>query len=645
MLQFFRSAFSSKIGLAITLGFVALIAVAFALSDVTGSGNFGGVAGGDRVATIGDDRIDTSQLSKAATGALESLKEENPTLSMKAFLAQGGLDRVLEQMIDRAAVAEFGRRHGLVASERLIDSEIAKVPAFMGPDGKFSDTAFRQLLQQRGLSEAMVREDLMQGLVAKQVLLPAQFGNTVPRELTLRYAALLRESRSGAIGVLPAAAFVPKTAPSDANLAAWYAKNRDKFIRPERRVIRYASFGDSALKPLPAPTEAELTALYNANKALYSAQESRAFTQLIVPTEAAAKAILAEVAKGVTLEAAASAKGLSTAKLEKLTRQALASQASQAVADASFAAAPGALAAPARSGLGWHIMRVDSVEKRMARSLDQVRGELTTLWVTGKRRAALSDLSARLEEEFDDGGSLADAAKELGLTLEQTPTITADGQVYGKPGPGAPPILARVLQTAFSMEKENEPQLAEVEPGKTFLIYDVSNIEQSAPAPISEIKQDVAAAYMLDKGSLAAKAASARVIAEVNKGKTLAAAMASLGVPLPPAQPINMSREELTRAGPRVPPPLMLLFSMAKGTVKTLPAPGDQGWFVVSLASITPGKVAADDPVLAAAQRELGSVAGQEYAEQMRRAIRAEVGVEKNETAIKAVRTQLGGGN
>jgi peptidyl-prolyl cis-trans isomerase D len=201
MLQFFRNFFNSKVGVGLTLGLLGLIALAFASADVSNSGGFGGVAGGDRAATVGKARVNTAQLAQAATAALENLKQENPRLSMKAFLASGGLERVLNDIVDRTALAEFGREHSIVASDRLIDSEIAKIPAFRGPDGKFSDSAYRQALQQRGLSDKLVRADLGQGLVARQLLVPAAFGAVAPRELATRYAALLREHRNGAIGI------------------------------------------------------------------------------------------------------------------------------------------------------------------------------------------------------------------------------------------------------------------------------------------------------------------------------------------------------------------------------------------------------------------------------------------------------------
>lgn len=646
MLQFFRSTFTSKVGAAIVLAFLVVIAIAFASADVANVGSFGGVAGGDRVATVGDDRISTSALSQGATAAVERLKERNPRLSMQSFLAQGGLDTVLDEMINRNALAVFGRKHGVVAGDRLVDSEIAQMPAFKGPDGKFNEDAFRAAIQQRGVSEALVRDDLAQGLIAKQLLVPAAFAAIAPRELAKRYTALLKDRRIGSLAVLPSELFAPPKEPTDQELAAYYAKSRNKFIRPERRVIRYASFGDDALKTVPAPTDAEIAARYNANKALYAAQETRRVTQLIVPTEAAAKAIVAEVAGGKTLEAAATAKGLAAADLGAVSKQALAGQASQPVADAVYAASKGAIAAPARSGLGWHVMRVDSIDVRAARTIDQVKGEIAAQLTALKRRVALTDMLSRIEESFDQGGNLADAAKRLGVEIQETKPLTADGRVYQDAAELAPPVLAKVLQTAFSMEQENEPQIAEVEPGKTFVIFDVTDIAPSAPAPLKEIRSDVVASYMLDKGFAAAQAAAKKVQAGVGKGGDLGKALSALGRPLPPVESVDVDRAELTRmgqAGQQVPPPLALFFSMAEGTVKLLPAPQERGWFIVHLKDIQTTPVADNDPLVAATARELGNLAGDEYAAALRNAITAEVGVERNAAAVKAVRQQLSG--
>jgi peptidyl-prolyl cis-trans isomerase D len=644
MIQLLRRLISSRLGVAFALAFLVLIALAFAAGDISNYQANGG-GGGDSVASVGDEPISAAQLSQAATAALEDAKQREPRMSMKALISAGGLEQVLDQMLDRTALGEFGKNHGIVASDPLIDSEITKLAAFRGPDGQFSETAFRQALQQRGLSEKVVREDLGRGLVARQLMVPAETGAMIPRELALRYASLLREHRSGAIGLLPSASFAPQGPPSQADLQAYYAKNRDKFIRPERRVIRYATFGDTALKNVPAPTEAEIAARYGANKAQYAALETRRVTQLIVPTEAAAKAIADEVRGGKRLEQAAAEKGLSTGALMPLGRDALAGQASQAVAAAVFAAPIGAIAAPARSALGWHVMRVDGIERRAERTLDQARGELTTQLVEAKRRAALNDLSARMEEEFDGGGNLTEAAKELGLTLQSTPPVTADGQVYGQPGVTAPPLLARVISSAFAMERENQPQLAEVEAGKTFVIYDVAAITPSAPAPFADIRNELVMGLALERGSTAAKLVADKLVAQARKGADLGTLFTGLGRPVPPVDRVDMGRDQLAVYRDKVPPPLMLLFSMAKGTVKLLPAPNNRGWYIVALKEIVPGKADPKDPMLASALKELGQLAGREYTEQLTRAIRTEVGVKRDEPAIRALRTQLSGGS
>ena len=195
------------------------------------------------------------------------------------------------------------------------------------------------------------------------------------------------------------------------------------------------------------------------------------------------------------------------------------------------------------------------------------------------------------------------------------------------------------------MESENKPQIAEVEAGKTFLIYDVTHITAAAPAPLAEVQTDVATAIRLSQGEAKARIAAQKVLAEVRKGMPLAQALAGLGVKLPAISPVQMTRQQLASMQGQQPPALGLLFAMAPGTVKLIAAPRNSGWMVVRLDAITPGATPAGDPLIAAITPEMGKLLGREYTEALRRAIRGEVGVTRNETAIKAVAAQLAGGN
>lgn len=643
MLGFFRSFLKSKVGVFIALGFLILIALAFASADITGSG-FGGVAGGDRAASVGKSRIGTGELGKAITSSFESERQRTPTLTMKQFLTGGGLDEVLSGMIDRLAMTEWAKKHGMAASDRLIDSEIVKIGAFQGPDGKFSETAYKQLLAQRGLTDAQVRQDIAQGLMARQLLLPAGYGAVMPREAVTRYAALLKEQRVGAIVTIPSLAFAPAQAPDANTVKAFYAANGTRYLQPERRVVRYAIVDEATLKNVPAPTDAEIAERYKLNSAVFAPTETRSVTQVIVPTEAAAKALAAEVAKGGNLDAAAKAKGLAASKLDKLTRESLSGQTSKAVSDAVFAAAQGAVPAPTRSSIGWHVVKVDAINRNPGKTLDQAKGEIVAALTLEKRRAALTDVSAEVEQEVDGGTGLADIAKKLGITVTSTAALTSDGSVFGKQGEKVAADIAPIVQAAFSMEREGEAQIAELQSGTRFAVFDVGQITAAAPAPLDQIKDVVARDWAIAQGAEKAKAATDKILAALNKGTPLAEAIKLAGAPLPAPQPVNMNRMQMTSMQQNVPPPLALLFAMAEGTNKRLEGPNRAGWYVVTLKDIVPGEVKADDPLLTGASRELGVVTGNEYAEQLRNAIRNDVGVKRNDAALKALRTQLTGG-
>lgn len=644
MLQFFRTFFKSKLGVPITLAFLALIAFAFASSDLAGTATFGGVAGGDRVAVVGDQKIDSADLVQSAGMALDQMRQSNPNMSMDAFIAQGGLDDVLDTMIDRAAIAEFARRQGLRAGENLVNSEILAIPQFRGANGEFDAAVFRRLLSAQGISEAAFRADLAQGLLAQQLLVPVAIGGKAPDNLVAHYAALLKERREGAIAVLPAQAFAPTGDPSQSALETYYTENSSDFVRPERRVIRYAVFGADTIGDQAEPTAEEIRARYEENAAQYAANEERRITQLIVPTEEAANAIRERVSAGGSLEAAASEAGFDTTTLGPISQEDLAAQSSAEIARAVFAAERGEIAAPARSGLGWHIVRVDEIETTAARSLEQVRDEIAQTLAAEKRRTALTDLAASIEDQLADGVSLSDIASDLGVEPQTTRPLLASGAVYGAPNEVAPEVLAPAVETAFQMS-EGKPQIAEVERGQTFLIFEANEIIPSAAAPLAEIRDDVVAAWRQAEGAEAARAAADRVLERVKGGATLAAAIAEEEADLPGVEQIDLTREQLAALQGRFPAPIALLFSMAEGTTKKLEAPGSNGWFVVDLDQIETGEVSRDDPLFAQASADLGVAMGREYADQFRVALRKALEVERNAAAIEAVRKQLVGQN
>ena len=112
------------------------------------------------------------------------------------------------------------------------------------------------------------------------------FGATVPDKLAYRYAQLFKERREGLDRVVPRGDIRPeRRADAKALARLLRCKNRDAFVRPERRTIRYATFDAAAMGDRAEPTDEEIAARYERDAEQYAAAETRDVTQLIVPTK------------------------------------------------------------------------------------------------------------------------------------------------------------------------------------------------------------------------------------------------------------------------------------------------------------------------------------------------------------------------
>ena len=640
MISSIRSLINSKFGAIFALAFIGLIAIAFALGDVSGSGNFGALSGGN-VARVGNKNITLSELNDSLENQLRAERQNNPTLDMTQFVDGGGLDSTLAQLINRYAITVFGEKYGVAVSKRLVDSEIRKIPGAMGLDGKFSADAFRAFAQQIGVSEKAIRDDLTQNLFAQQILPAAASGPAAPDGMALPYASLMLEQRTGQIASIPATAFLPTRPPSEAVLAKFYNDNAARFTIPEKRAVSYAIFGRDIIAQRAKPSEADIAAYYKANAAQFAASQTRNISQVIVPTEAAAKSVVAQVAAGKSLSAVANELGLSVTTTASVTKDRLTSSTTAAVANAVFAAAQGSVATPARGKLGWTVIRVDAINNVAAKSLAAARADIEKELLKTRSEEMLTEMTAEIEDAFADGATISDVAKQNGLAVNTSPKLLATGQDISNPAYKPIPEMAAMLPAAFQMETNGEAQLIELVPGEKFAMIAVSDFEEAAPPPLNGVRSIVQQQWALSEGAKGARAAADALRKAADAGQSLQTALAAAGIKGAQVERLSGTRADISREGQPVPPPLSMMFAMKKGTAKILAAGGDRGWYVVHLNDIIKGDARGNVPMLMARKQELTGILQQEYAAQMIVSAAKTAGVEKNEGGIEELRTRL----
>lgn len=642
MLAFFRSAVSSIWGKAI----FGLILIAFVVTLYEGRSPLGGIniLGGSSLAQVGSVSIGESDVRRRANNQLEAARQQNPGLDIAQFVAAGGVDSTLRQMIDARVLTEFGRQNGLVASDRLVGSLLNRIPAFKGPTGNFDQKAYEGILARLKVSDADFRKEFQAEAVINMLQIPVRGGVRLPQGVAEPYAALLLEGRKGLIATIPSDRFTSLPAPTDAELSTFYSRNVARYTLPERRVVRYALFTRDRFKGKVAPTDEEVARFYKVNAAAFAAKDSRGFTQLIVQQQADAEKALAAVKAGKSITEVGKSLGLAPLVVAPLERPAFEKQTSPAVAAAAFAAPLKGLATLAKSAFGWHVIRVDSIDAKAAQSLEQARSVIVTQLTEQKIDEAAAAFVAQLDDEAADGATFDDLVKKYDLTATVTPAVTQSGADPDQPSYKPAPEMGVILRDAYRAEPDDDPVAVQLGNGREFALWKLDRVVASAPRPLAQIRAQVEGDARAEAAAKAAGVVANAIVAKVRRGVPLAQALADAGVKLPPPSPAAARRIDIIQARGPVPPPLALMFSIGVRQARALAMPDNQGYFVVYLNEIEGGNPASVPGLLDNSRTELSKLAGDEYLQQFVAAARAQVGVKRNDAALATLKKALSGG-
>ena len=646
MLSFFRRIINSRVGVFVTLGVLAIIALAFAAGDVSGLRTQGmaALAGGGGVAKVGGESITPAQLRARASIEFDGARQRQPTLTMAQFVAGGGVDATLQRMITGIAFARFAAQQGMVVSKRAVDGQIASIPGLQGIDGKFDDATYQRMLVGRKLTDAAVRTDLAQQTVSDQLILPTVGASQVPRAVALPYASLLLEKRAGLVGFVPTKALLTETPPSDAELTAYYQRNVARYTVPQRRVVRYAMVTPASVKAQATPTDAQVAATYNANRASYAAAEKRVIESVVAADQASAAAIAAKVKAGASIADAAKAAGLEASTPPLQDKATLAAATSPAIADAVFAAAKSATVGPIKAPLGFIVAQVKSVEQVAGKSLDEARPAIVAELTRVNTLKALSALHDALDDALGRNGSFDELVSSQKLTPLTTPALLQNGVDADQPTAKPDPTLVPLVTAAFQMEENDPPQLVTDGTDGSFALAGLSRIVAAAPRPLAGVKAAVVHDFAIDRAVAAARTIAAAVVAKANGGAPFAQAIAGAGVAMPPVKPIAISRAQLAASQGQPPAALVLLFNMNAGTTKLLEAPDRGGYFLIHLDRIEPGNAGSNAQLVTETRADLGKVVGREYAEEFAKAVRDGLGVSIDARALAKVKADMVGG-
>jgi peptidyl-prolyl cis-trans isomerase D len=528
------SAFRSYLNTWVVRGFFLLLVAAFALWGV---GDVVRNLGGDTwAAKVGDIAIDPSQLQEVYRSALARYTRTQPNAQPSAAERTQIADSALNDLILRTALDLEVRRLRIQVPDAVLRQSVFDIPAFRGPTGAFDRQTFETVLRNNNLTEARFLVLQHDDLARRQVLEPVRAGVAVPDVLTRQAFDYRGEKRAADMVEFPFAAVTPPPAPDQAVLTRWYDNHPWLYSTPEYRRIKAVILSPQTLaKDIPI-TDDELHKAYDERRDQFVVPPKRSVQVLLATDEAKAQALAAQWRGGAdwaAMQQAAKQDGATAVALDDATEAQIPVP---DLAKAVFAAPPQTVSDPIHDALGWHVFRVTAEKPGSETTFDQARDQLREQLAAARATDLLYDRANKLDNILGGGASLDEIPSDLGAAAVAG-SLDAQGTTPDNipaPIPGPPELRQAIVAAAFQLPKDDPPHLVEVQTpsdgGSAYYAMQVTDIVPPEKRPYDAVQDKVLADWTQDAVRRVQNAASARLLAAIDKGQSIADAALVAGV-------------------------------------------------------------------------------------------------------------------
>ena len=448
-------------------------------------------------------------------------------------------DQVLESLIRRSLLTERSHDLGYRVSNQALLEAVQGEQAFQ-VDGKYDPQAAKAALAQAGVTldsyEQQLRTDLQQlqlegGIRASDFVTPAELA---------RLSDLEDQQREVRYLILPADRFHPSAAAGDAAVQAYYKEHQAQYMRPEAVDLQYAELRLEALAAQQELSDADLRAAYEKEKGRLEVPEKRHARHVLITgkDDAAALALaqqvlsqakggkdFGELAKQYSQDPGSAQNGGDLGWAERSTFV-------KPFADALFGMTAGEIAGPVKTQYGYHIIRLEEIQRGKSKSFEEARPELEAQL----RRARATDRFGEIQEQLQ--AKLGEPGADLNALAQQYNLQAGEVKEFAK-GAGAVPLGAapQLQELLFG-----DPPLAADKLGGPVLlgddrlvIFKVLQHRASAPQPLAEVRDSIVATITNDQGTQAALGAAQRAREQLLKGASFDAVAQELKVSADPA--------------------------------------------------------------------------------------------------------------
>jgi peptidyl-prolyl cis-trans isomerase D len=579
---------------------------------------------------IGGTSVSVEEVRDRFNRQLEAIQRQTGQRPEPEAALRFGLHvRALEETVQRAILDHAIREFGLVVGDDEVRAAIARMPAFAGSTGQFDPLQFKTRLGNARISEAQFVADMRREIAANQLFSVVRAEGLAPRTMRDDIFRQEGERRVAETVYVPDAIVVNVPKPTAEQLNTYFEANKAKFQIPEYRAFSYVLMTVDDVMNTVAVTAEQVKQEYEARSAEFGTPEKRDIDQAMAESEDKAKAVLAAVAGGKTLEEAATEVLGNTGAVIKLGAVEKKELPPGPLADGIFAAQVGVVPQPIQSALGWHVVRLNKIEAGKKVTFEEAKDKIEKDLKAQFAPDLLIKMVTDFERALTKSQSMVQAAKDLSVKVQTIEGVDARGQDASGKQIVIGPAAAELVQAAFLTKESTESQFIDTPKGEFFVVRTDRVTPARVPA-LGEIEAKVAEAWQRDEQRRLAAEKTKALVDKVAASGDLEAAAKELGLELRTAKPV--SRFEADQGNYLTQPSVTELFKLKPNDLATVRVA--EGTVLVRLKEVQPVDLAKEKDGLERFGKQLDSMLANDLVTQLVAALRSKYGVSIDEAVF-----------
>ena len=541
MLESMRNAAQGVVGKAIMTVVMGLIIVSFV---IWGVGDMLRGFTASTVASVGGTKISAQEYRIAYDRAVQQYQRRLRRPFTNEEARQIGLDRsILQQLLSEAAVDDEAHKLGLDISDEALREIVTSNPNFRDKSGAFDPARFAGALRDMDMSERGFVSELRKQVLRQFIVAALATGVTAPKAETEAEADYQGQTRLADYFLLPASAAGDIPAASEEALKTFYNDRKSSYRAPEYRGMTILALEPDTIANPAEVSDADAEAAYQklaGKDPKFGAPEKRDLQQILFPNQGDAEAAEAKLKAGASFDDLVKERGLKAEDTDigETTKDAMLDKDE---ADAVFALPQGGVSGVLKSQFGPVIVRVKGVTPSTVKPYAEVADEVKRQVSASRAGDKIQTLHDKIEDLRVSGKSIADAAKEVGLSAQTIAAVDAGGR-DPKGAPVNLPDAPELLRAAFASDVGLDEAPLNTKDGG-FIWYEIAKVDPAHDLTFEEAKPEVEKQWRaeeIDK-TLAGKADD--LVKQISAGGKIAEVAKAAGAEMKTATDVHRAEQ------------------------------------------------------------------------------------------------------